>query len=99
MITQRNSKSMPVVADDAEFGKVVLTPQVLKKAEMMLERVGLKEAALHPSIHHILAGAAAYMLANTVDPKSLPQAAAFFKQNKALFMRMTSPATEDPDFS
>ncbi len=98
MITQRNRTRKPVVADDAEFGKVVLTPQALKKAEITLERVGLKEDKLHPSIHHFLAGAAAYMLVNQIDPKSVAQAAAFFKQNKVLFMRMTGTTAADPEF-
>lgn len=82
------SRASVELADDETQKRVIINQQTLIKAEKLVKLAGLPEDQLTPSIHHFVVGAAAYLLVNSIDPKTPQEIRKFLQRYKTLIKRL-----------
>ncbi len=86
-----------VTADDEMQKRVIINQMTLVKAERLVKLAGMPEDKLTPSLHHALVGMTAYLMVNTLDPKTPAEIKKFLQRYRSMFkrMRFEQPGDED----
>lgn len=94
---EKRLKKTVVLADDQMQKRVLINQQILIKAERLVRQSGMPEEALTPSMHHAVVGMTAYLMVNSIDPKSPKEIRQFLTRYKSIFrkMRFEAPGEEE----